>query len=93
MPPAEKDGKQVELVDSSNQSWLIWNTTYSREDAALQGQVYNPIVGFNLVATQTTGGNIHMTLTTNLSARVLQQPGTPSQTREFCDSSSETAIP
>ena len=49
MPPVEAAGKQVELVDQANQ--LISTEAYikSREAAALQGQVYNPTVGFTLV--------------------------------------------
>ncbi len=55
MPPVEKNGKQVELVDQANQ--LVSEETYlhSREQAALQGQVYNPIVGFNLVGNTANG--------------------------------------
>ena len=55
MPPVEKNGKQVELVDQANQ--LISEETYihSREQAALQGQVYNPVVGFNLVGNTANG--------------------------------------
>jgi hypothetical protein len=55
MPPVEADGKQVELVDAANQ--LISTEAYikSRETAALQGQVYNPTVGFTLV-TNAAGG-------------------------------------
>jgi hypothetical protein len=55
MPPVEKNGKQVEFVDQANQ--LIDTEAYlkSREKAALQGQVYNPIVGFNLVGNTENG--------------------------------------
>jgi hypothetical protein len=49
MPPTEKNGKQIELVDSSNHLVDLEQYLHAREDAALQGQVYNPIVGFNLV--------------------------------------------
>jgi hypothetical protein len=45
MPPTEKDGKQIELVDSSNHLIDLAQYLHAREDAALQGQVYNPIVG------------------------------------------------
>jgi hypothetical protein len=49
MPPVEKQGLQVELVDQANQLVDTQAYMHSREQAALQGQVYNPIVGFNLV--------------------------------------------
>jgi hypothetical protein len=49
MPPVEKDGKQVELVDQSNHLIDMEKYLHSRESAALQGQVFNPVVGFNLV--------------------------------------------
>ena len=49
MPPVEKNGKQIEFVDQNNQ--LVDTVAYlqNRQNAALQGQPYNPIVGFNLV--------------------------------------------
>jgi len=55
MPPVEKNGKQVEFVDQANQ--LVDTEAYlkSRENAALQGQVYNPVVGFNLVGNTENG--------------------------------------
>jgi hypothetical protein len=55
MPPTEKHGKQVELVDQANQ--LISTEAYlrSRKEAALQGQVYNPLVGFTLVGNSENG--------------------------------------
>lgn len=49
MPPTEQDGKQVMLVDSSNQPLDLESYLASRERAALQGQVYNPTVGFALI--------------------------------------------
>lgn len=49
MPPVEKDGKQIELVDSSNQILDLQAYLASRKRAALQGQVYNPQVGFALI--------------------------------------------
>lgn len=49
MPPVEKNGKQVELVDSSNQPLDVQAYIASRERAALQGNVYNPEVGFALI--------------------------------------------
>ena len=49
MPPVEKTGKQIELVDQANRIIDVQAYLSSREQAALQGQVYNPFVGFNLV--------------------------------------------
>ncbi len=49
MPPVERDGKQVELVDQSNHLIDMDAYLHARENAALQGQVFNPLVGFNLV--------------------------------------------
>ena len=48
MPPVESNGKQVALVDASDN--LIDTATYlaNRQAAALQGQVYNPQIGFAL---------------------------------------------
>jgi hypothetical protein len=55
MPPVERNGKQVELVDASGQ--LLDSQAYlkQRENAALQGQVYNPAVGFALVGNTADG--------------------------------------
>ena len=55
MPPVEKNGKQIELVDQANQLIDVQSYLRSREQAALQGQVYNPIVGFNLVGNSENG--------------------------------------
>ena len=49
MPPVEANGKQVEFVDQANQPIDVQSYLASRERAALQGQVYNPIVGFSLI--------------------------------------------
>ena len=46
MPPTEAQGKQVELVDSSDHPIGLENYMHNRETAALAGQVYNPEVGF-----------------------------------------------
>jgi len=54
MPPTEANGKQIELVDQSGQQLDLRTYINSREAAALQGQVYNPEVGFALVGN--TGG-------------------------------------
>jgi Carboxypeptidase regulatory-like domain len=55
MPPVEKNGKQVELVDQANHLVDVQAYLHSREEAALQGQVYNPFVGFNLVGNTENG--------------------------------------
>jgi hypothetical protein len=49
MPPTEQDGKQIELVDAAGQQLDTMTYIKQRESAALQGQVYNPTVGFALV--------------------------------------------
>jgi Carboxypeptidase regulatory-like domain len=49
MPPTEKNGKQIELVNDSGQQLDVQSYISQRKTAALQGQVYNPIVGFALV--------------------------------------------
>jgi hypothetical protein len=55
MPPVEKNGKQVEFVDQANQIIDVESYLNSRKQAALQGQVYNPVVGFNLVGNTENG--------------------------------------
>src|ERR1700722_4855180 len=55
MPPVEKNGAQVELVDESNQLIDVQSYLHSREAAALQGQVFNPTVGFTLVGNSEDG--------------------------------------
>jgi hypothetical protein len=55
MPPVEAHGKQVELVDQANRLVDVVAFMHSREQAALQGEVYNPIVGFNLVGNTENG--------------------------------------
>jgi len=55
MPPTEAQGKQVELVDSSNQPLDLESYLTSRKRAALQGQVYNPELGFALVGNTGAG--------------------------------------
>jgi carboxypeptidase family protein len=54
MPPVEKFGKQIELVDQAGQQLDLMAYINARKAAALQGQVYNPEVGFALVGN--TGG-------------------------------------
>ena len=55
MPPVEANGKQVELVDSSDQA--ISGAAYldARKRAALQGQNYNPEIGFALLGNTANG--------------------------------------
>src|SRR5207253_1953767 len=55
MPPVEKFGKQIELVDQSGQQLDVLSYLKQRESAALQGQVYNPQVGFALVGNTGAG--------------------------------------
>ena len=49
MPPVEKNGKQVVLVDANDKPISVTNYLQQRENAALAGQVYNPTVGFSLI--------------------------------------------
>lgn len=46
MPPVEASGKQVELVDSSGHPISFQNYFNTKAAMALQGQVYNPTLGF-----------------------------------------------
>lgn len=46
MPPVEQNGKQVELVDSSGHPISFDNYFNTKSAMALQGQVYNPTLGF-----------------------------------------------
>jgi Carboxypeptidase regulatory-like domain len=55
MPPTEAQGKQIELVDSSGQQLDTMAYIKQREAAALQGQVYNPTIGFALVGNTGAG--------------------------------------
>lgn len=49
MPPTEASGKQVVVVDQADEPISIQDYLAQRKAAALQGQVYNPEVGFSLV--------------------------------------------
>jgi hypothetical protein len=49
MPPYETNGKQVIFIGPTNQPLSSVNYLNAREQAALQGQVYNPQVGFSLI--------------------------------------------
>jgi hypothetical protein len=55
MPPTEANGKIISLVDQSGQ--LLDEASYinQRKRAALQGQVYNPEVGFTLIGNSGRG--------------------------------------
>jgi len=55
MPPVEKNGKQIEVVDASGQQLDAIAYLAQRERAALQGQVYNPQLGFALVGNTANG--------------------------------------
>ena len=55
MPPTEQLGRQIELVDQSGQQLDGEAYIKQREAAALKGQVYNPTVGFALVANTGNG--------------------------------------
>ncbi len=55
MPPTEANGKQVEVVDASDQLLDVEAYLKQRKDAALQGQVYNPNVGYALVGNTGAG--------------------------------------
>lgn len=49
MPPYELNGKQVELTDTSGHPLDVTSYLNARQSAALQGQVYNPTVGWATV--------------------------------------------
>lgn len=49
MPPVEQNGKQVELVDASGHPINFTDYFNTKQAMALQGQVYNPIVGFSTI--------------------------------------------
>jgi hypothetical protein len=55
MPPVEKNGKQVEFVDQSDQPIDTQGYMAARQRAALLGQVFNPDVGFALVGNTSNG--------------------------------------
>src|SRR5579863_4547068 len=55
MPPTEAQGKQVELVDASDQPVDVQSYLTQRKNNALQGQVYNPELGFALVGNTGAG--------------------------------------
>jgi carboxypeptidase family protein len=55
MPPVEASGKQVELVDQSDQPVSAESYLAARKRAALLGQAYNPELGFALVGNTENG--------------------------------------
>ena len=55
MPPVEKTGKQVVLVDEADEPIKTSDFLAARQAAALKGQVYNPQVGFALVGNVGSG--------------------------------------
>ena len=54
LPPKERNGLQVMLVDAQNDPITTQQYMSARESAALQGQVYNPIVGYSLIGNVAT---------------------------------------
>jgi Carboxypeptidase regulatory-like domain len=55
MPPTEANGKQIIAVDQADQPISTESYLDSRKRAALAGQVYNPEVGFALLANTANG--------------------------------------
>ena len=49
MPPTEQLGRQVEVVDASGQLLNVEGYLNQRKAAALEGQVYNPTIGYAFV--------------------------------------------
>ena len=49
MPPSEQNGKQILLVDSTGRQIDTQSYLAQRQQAALQGLVYNPQIGFGLI--------------------------------------------
>jgi hypothetical protein len=50
MPPVEANGKQVELVNQAGSPVNFTDYFNTKSNMALQGQVYNPILGFSTIA-------------------------------------------
>ncbi len=57
MPPYELNGKQVQMVDAAGNPIAIKSYLTNRETAALQGQVYEPEIGFALIGNAAGGAN------------------------------------
>lgn len=55
MPPTEQDGKQAVVVDQADEPVSTSAYLKNRENAALQGNVYNPELGFALVGNTANG--------------------------------------
>jgi hypothetical protein len=55
MPPVEAEGKQAMLVDAANQPVTTLGYLTNVRNAALQGNVYNPQLGFALVGNTSNG--------------------------------------
>jgi hypothetical protein len=55
MPPVEESGKQTVVVDSADEPVGVESYLKSKERAALQGQAYNPELGFALVGNVANG--------------------------------------
>jgi hypothetical protein len=55
MPPTEQNGKQTVVVDAADEPVSSEAYLASRQRAALQGQVYNPELGFALVGNTANG--------------------------------------
>jgi hypothetical protein len=49
MPPVEQNGKQVELLDSNGKLLNLQNYLTTKATMAAQGQIFNPIIGFETV--------------------------------------------
>lgn len=49
MPPYEQEGRQVMLVDQASNPIVMEDYLAQRKAAALQGNVYNPVIGFATV--------------------------------------------
>lgn len=49
MPPYELNGKQIALVDANGQAINTEDFIANRQRAALQGQVYNPTIGYEAI--------------------------------------------
>ena len=55
MPPTEQTGKQVMVVDTAGNAVDVQGFIAQRQKAALQGQVYNPTLGFATVGNVGSG--------------------------------------
>ncbi|HTS76203.1 MAG TPA: carboxypeptidase-like regulatory domain-containing protein [Bryobacteraceae bacterium] len=57
MPPYELNGKQVQMVDAAGNPINIKSYMTERQQAALQGQIYEPEIGFDLIGNAQGGAN------------------------------------